>query len=310
MADHFDEIWKDAVENLFPYFLLFFAPDLYEEVDFERGYDFLDKELSQIAIEAKEGRKYVDKLVKLYLQDGEERWFLIHIEIQGYYEKEFPQRVFTYFYRIYDRFKRYPVSLVVFTDPRKSFKPDTHKVEIYGCELIFRYRAYKILEYKEEELEESTNPFALAVLAWKLALQAGDDEERRFIFKRKLIRLMFERGYGRDEIISLFRFIDGALYLNDEAKNELIYKELNEFQEEKKMPYISSVEKAAMEKGIKEGLLKAIELGLKLKFGVEGLKIYPEIKKIEDVDMLETITKAIETGENIDEIEKVYKDRV
>jgi len=340
MPAYFDKLWKDAVENLFPSFLLFFAADLYKEIDLDRGYDFLDQELSQIALEAEEGRRYVDKLVKLYLLDGEEEWFLIHIEIQGYYEKDFPQRVFTYFYRIYDRFKRYPVSLVIFTDPRKGFKPDTHRIDRYGCELIFKYRAYKILEYNEEELEASTNPFALAVLAWKLALQAKNDasllgfldEEKIFSFKRKLIRLMFERGYGRNVIISLFRFIDGALYVTDASRKALIYRELSSLQEEKKMPYLSSIEREAMEKGfkdgkqqgiqqgiqqgmqqgmqqgIREGLLKAIELGLELRFGEEGLKIYPKIKKIEEIDILETITEAIMTGEKIEDIQKLYQE--
>ncbi len=62
-----------------------------------------------------------------------------------------------------------------------------------------------------------------------------------------------------------------------------------------------------IQQGIKQGLLKAIELGLKLKFGVEGLRLYPEIKRIEDIALLETISEAIETAKDLHEIEKLYK---
>jgi len=40
------------------------------------------------------------------------------------------------------------------------------------------------------------------------------------------------------------------------------------------MPYITSVERV----GMKKGLLKGIELGLEVKFGAEGLKLLPEIE--------------------------------
>ena len=63
-----------------------------------------------------------------------------------------------------------------------------------------------------------------------------------------------------------------------------------------------------LKQGIQQGLLKAMELGLKLKFGIEGLKIYPEIKKIKDVDVLEAISEAIESAQSIEDIRKIYKE--
>ncbi|MDL1956547.1 MAG: hypothetical protein LWW95_05800 [Candidatus Desulfofervidus auxilii] len=56
--------------------------------------------------------------------------------------------------------------------------------------------------------------------------------------------------------------------------------------------------------GIRLGLLTAIKLGLESKFGTEGLKIYPEIKKIEDINLLETINEAIKSIETVEEIKK------
>ncbi|MDQ7031183.1 MAG: hypothetical protein Q9M37_00480 [Desulfonauticus sp.] len=59
-----------------------------------------------------------------------------------------------------------------------------------------------------------------------------------------------------------------------------------------------------IQQGMYQGMLKAIELGLKLKFGVQGLKIYPEIKKIKDIDLLEAISEAIEAAKDVEEIKK------
>ena len=60
-----------------------------------------------------------------------------------------------------------------------------------------------------------------------------------------------------------------------------------------------------IQQGIREGILEAIELGLKLKFGTRGLKIYPEIRKIEEVERLRSIKEAIEIAGSIKEIEEL-----
>ena len=65
-----DELWKDVIEGLFPQFLSFFAPDLSQDVDWEKGYEFLDKELHQIAPESAETTRTVDRLVRVFLRDG------------------------------------------------------------------------------------------------------------------------------------------------------------------------------------------------------------------------------------------------
>jgi hypothetical protein len=50
--------------------------------------------------DAEIGKRLADVLVKVFLKDGSEKWLLIHIEVQGYYEKEFGRRMFIYNYRI------------------------------------------------------------------------------------------------------------------------------------------------------------------------------------------------------------------
>ena len=81
-----------------------------------------------------------------------------------------------------------------------------------------------------------------------------------------------------------------------EELEQLFWQEIDEYEEEKKMPYITSVERIGMQRGMREGLLSGIELGLELKFGNEGLQLVPEIYQIEDVDLLKAIQGGIKNG--------------
>ncbi len=65
--------------------------------------------------------------------------------------------------------------------------------------------------------------------------------------------------------------------------------------------------KEGLQEGIQEGLREAIELGLKLKFGVEGLKLLPEIEKVKEVELLKAIKEAIEVATSIEEIKQFLK---
>lgn len=56
-----------------------YSPELVAMADFSRGYSFLDKELQKISLPSRKGKKFVDKLVKVHLKNGEEKWILFHI---------------------------------------------------------------------------------------------------------------------------------------------------------------------------------------------------------------------------------------
>ena len=57
--------------------------------------------------------------------------------------------------------------------------------------------------------------------------------------------------------------------------------------------------------------MKGIELGLKLKFGAEGLAILPEVVEIKDAGLLEMILSGLETANTLEEWRNLYqlKDR-
>ncbi len=44
----YDGAWKEALEVYFPQFMAFFFPDAHDDINWEVGYEFLDKELQKI----------------------------------------------------------------------------------------------------------------------------------------------------------------------------------------------------------------------------------------------------------------------
>jgi Uma2 family endonuclease len=56
----------------------------------------------------------------------------------------------------------------------------------------------------------------------------------------------------------------------------------------------------------KQALLQGIEIGLQLKFGIQGLEILGEIYAINDVDLLQSITASLLTVNSLAELQQIY----
>lgn len=229
-------------------------PDIHPKIDWSKGYEFLDKELQQIGSEADNGRCHADKLAKVHTREGDETWVLIHVEVQGERETTFAARMYTYHFRLLDRYGVDVVSLAVLADTSDTFRPNGYQRRRWGCEVDFRFPIAKLLDLgrRWEELEVSDNVFALVVMAQLKAKEVRDGQERKR-WKLYLIRLMYERGYARADILSLFRIMDWMLRLPKGLEREF-WTQLHEIEEDRNMPYVTSVERIGREEGLKQGL--------------------------------------------------------
>ncbi len=194
-----DSPWKEVLERYFAAFTTFFFPAVHAGIDWERGYAFLDKELQWVVRDARLGRRYADKLIQVWLRDGDEVWVLVHVEVQGQYEASFAERMFMYHTRIRDRYQRPVVSLAVLTDGRRRWRPAVYRQDLWGCALHWRYPLVKLLDYRdrEAELETHANPFAVVVLAHLKAQDTARDLEARYNWKWRLARGLYHRGWSR-----------------------------------------------------------------------------------------------------------------
>lgn len=259
-TDH-DSPWKEALESRFPEFMALLFPHIHPEIDWPRGHQFLDKELQQITPDANNTRRYADKLARVYTLEGGETWVLIHVEVQGEPESAFAQRMYTYHYRLLDRYNVDVVSLAVLADTRQSFRPDRYQRGRWGCELNFRFPVAKLLDWDSRwtELEASDNVFALVVMA-QIKAKASRSGEERHRWKLHLIRLMYDRGYDRAKVLELFRVIDWMIQLPP-VLEQVLWSQVHDIEEGNKMTYVTSVERIGMQKGLEKGRLEGRQEG-------------------------------------------------
>ena len=191
-----DILWKGIIEDLCSDFLLFFFPQAKDHIDFERGFEFLDKEMAQLFPESENQQRFVDKLIKVYSKSGVEEWVLVHVEVQGYRDANFSQRMFIYYYRIVERYQKPITALAIFTDEDLSYLPSHYTTEFLGTKHIYEYNVYKVIHQDEEELSKINNPFAdvvLMSLKWLKNKKSADD--KILSIKMDLVRLLIKKRY-------------------------------------------------------------------------------------------------------------------
>ena len=141
-----DRLWKAILEDFFQYAILFYFSSFYEKVDWSKGFVVLDKELRELFPESKSNERRADLLVKVWLKDGSEKWVLIHVEVQGQKDDHFAERMFIYYYRIKDRFRRPIASLAILTDTNKNWRPNRYVEETVETKLVYEYPLFKLLD--------------------------------------------------------------------------------------------------------------------------------------------------------------------
>jgi len=289
MSDY-DSPWKEIIEYFFQDFLAFFYPSAHAGIDWDKGYEFLDKELEQVVRDGELGRRLVDKLVRVWRLDGEEEFVLIHVEIQGQHDKAFAKRMYSYNYRVFDRYDRKVASLAILADSRSTWRPDHYSYDLWGSRSSLWFPMVKLLDYREhwEALTEDSNPFAIAVMAHLQSMSTSKDLINRRHWKIRLTKMLYNKGYSRETVLELFRFIDWVIEL-PEDEVDTFWQEVEAYEQEKKMPYVTSVERLGVKKGFLEGEIKGEIKGssnifillIEKRFG----KISPEIlAKIEQAD--------------------------
>ncbi len=88
-------------------------------------------------------------------------------------------------------------------------------------------------------LEAPPNPFAVVVMAHWGTRQTRTDPEARLRGKMRLVRQLYERGYSREGVLELFRFIDWVMALPSGLERRF-QQELAQFEAEGQMRYITS----------------------------------------------------------------------
>ena len=262
-----DTLWKSILEEIFDDFLFFFFPDADQFFDLSKGFEYLDKELEQLFTPEQDeyATRYVDKLVKVFTLSGAEQWILIHIEVQGYNDKHFAERMFTYYYRIFDKYSKPITAFAIFTDGNKGFKPAIFEQNFLGTRLRYEFNTYKVIDHSEEDLLKSNNPFAQVILTVLAAIQSkGLQEEEIFNIKIELTRRLLSKDITKNKIRAIMNFLRYYIHFENHEMNIKFDKEIEEITQNKKTMGIEEflldrAEKKGIEKGIEQSVIKVVK---------------------------------------------------
>ena len=307
----YDSPWKEALELYFPQFMELLFPYAYAEINWAIAHEFLETELQQIVRDAESGRNYTDKLVKVYTLAGEETWVLIHVEIQGKADAAFNQRMYRYHYRLSDCYpERACASFAVLTNQRHTKKLGCFQQSLWQTQLQFIFPVLNLRDWQDKlaELETSSNPFSVVILAQLIAHKTHKHPLQRKDGKFKLIRLLYQRGYQRQDILELLRFIDWMLRLPEKLELQL-RRDFTLIEEEQKMKYVTSWERFAEARGIELGEARGEARGeaktllklLKLKFGTVPEEAEEKINSADKVQLDYWVEKIL-TAQSVDSL--------
>ena len=250
------------MEDLFDDFLRFFYPDADELFDMEKGFEYLDKELEQLF--PPDGDiyepRYVDKLVKVFARDGTEEWVLVHIEVQGYADKGFASRMFQYYIRVLDKYNKPITAFAIFADTSATFHPTYYERKYLGTRVYYEFNTFKIADQNEAALNASNNPFAMAVLAAKFAINRSKlNDEQLFDNGRELVKLFLSKHITKQKIRKLMSFL--RYYVRFE-KPEMLVKFVEEIGILTERGNTMGIEELLLDMAEKKGIEKGIEKGM------------------------------------------------
>ncbi len=274
----FDGAWKYVIERMFRWMIELLSPALAAEIDWSVPPVFLDQELPSIAGKSKRGGRIVDKLVKVRLLRGGDRYLLIHVEAQNKRDRDFPERIFTMYYRLRDKFNLEAdiTCLVILTDLNPNWRPDSYEHKGFGVRLRFDYPCVKLLEMESLLTEkEAENPFALIAIA-HLDLMRQRVKVDPVAWKRAyfLRALRLKGKFSAKDAATILAFIDWLMRLPPNLDNQL-KKSINESMKEAGMEWTGGIHGNIRILALEEGRQEGIDQGrremlthlLKIRFG-------------------------------------------
>jgi hypothetical protein len=107
-------------------------------------------------------------------------------------------------------------------------------------------------------------------------------------WKWNLARLLYEKGYNRKEIVDLYKVIDLMMALSEDLQLSFDQKLAN-YQEERKMPLVTNIERRAIEETRKETQKENIIKFVQVRFGDIPQSLLENINQIDDISLLEQL---------------------
>ncbi len=304
--DH-DRLFKELLENFFAEFMELFFPEAARSIDL-RQIRFLQQEIFTDVTAG--DRHEVDILVETRLK-GQPGLILVHIEPQSYVQKNFNERMFVYFSRLYEKYRRKILPVAVFGYDRVRDEPDSFGI-VFPFLDVLNFRFYK-LELKKLDWREyihSNNPVAAALLS-----KMGFRPEERVRVKLEFLRMLARMKVDPARMELLAAFFEAYLKLNREEEEQL-YRELGKM-DKKEVDAIMQITTSWHEKGRAEGLAEGRAEGkikakqevicryLARRFGADSAAIQEKVPQLTDMDALDRVLDRLFAAGSLEEARNI-----
>ena len=282
---------------------MFFFPAIAADIDWERGFVFMDKELQKVVRDGEVQKRYADKLIQLWRLNGDPLLVMCHIEVQGQKEDIFGKRMFSYNYRLRDRYDCPVASLAILADDSSMWRPRSYQDSIWGCNVLFEFPIVKLSDYRSDwaALEASENPFAIVVMAHLKTQDTKHEPEERKTWKFRLTTMLYDRGYTEQEILELYNFLDWMMRLPKDIE-QAFQVELEGFEEARKMKYVTTIERMAETRGKALGSKSMILRFSSHRFGELSPALIEKVDGL-SIAQLETLGESVFGFTTIDELD-------
>jgi hypothetical protein len=268
MKPKYDMLWKGMVEEIMADLLVFVDPEIGKELDLERGFEYLDKELAELYPEPERpaNTRIVDKLVKAFLRDGSERWMLLHLEIQGKKDKGFARRMFEYYIRVFSKHGRPVAAIAVLTGKSGNKMPAAFEDRCLWMRARYEYKTVCITDYTDEDLKASMNPFATVMLVAKeelLRFKGSDEDQDNALLDQKIlmVKLLKKRlsVFGERKTRAILTFLNNyVVFKNPKTSRNFMKQTYQILGKSNTMGIVEQLAEIKHQEGIQEGLEKAV----------------------------------------------------
>lgn len=202
---------------------------------------------------------------------GEDVFVLLHFEPQSYKDRFFPERMFIYFSRLFEKYRvthKQIIPVAIFTGQSGGDEPDGLVMGLPGTDeevLRFSYLKVELKKRNWREFAESDNPVAAALLA-KMGYNRKERRELRFAYLRMLLRIKDKLDPARLALVMAV----ADLYFEPTPEEDIdILQEMRGTAPDEEALLMELMPawkrwgyEEGMEKGIEQGIEQGIEKGM------------------------------------------------
>lgn len=133
--------------------------------------------------------------------------------------------------------------------------------------------------------------------------------KKRFYWKVELFKALHEAKYSKEDIWELFRFMDWVLTLPQDLEHQ--FEEFTQqYEDEKKMPYVTSIERNAIARGILQSSQEHVIDILRVRFKRIPQSLVKMVCAIDDSKLLSRLLKKTVVIDSLDAFKQLLEKQV